>query len=165
MTLRHGLLALLLATAAAENTAFASIESAAVTGGTVQGQVVDGVGVFKGIPFAAPPVGDLRWQVPQPVITWQGIRSAREFAPACIQSWIPPGQLQPSEDCLYLNVWTAAGSSMERRPVIVWIHGGGLAGGMSWEKVPTAQTLRAKVQSSSRLRIGSVRSAFLRTPS
>ena len=140
MTLRHGLLALLLVTAAAESTALASIESAAVTGGTVQGQVVDGVSVFKGIPFAAPPVGDLRWKVPQPVVSWQGIRSAREFAPACIQSWIPQGQRQPSEDCLYLNVWTAA-SSMERRPVIVWIHGGGLAGGMSWEKVSDGTNL------------------------
>ena len=135
MTLRHELLALLLVTVAAEDTALASIESAAVTGGTVQGQVVDAVGVFKGIPFAAPPVGDLRWQVPQPVISWQGIRSAREFAPACIQSWIPQGQRQPSEDCLYLNVWTAAASRRERRPVIVWLHGGSLTGGMSSEKV------------------------------
>lgn len=141
MTLRHGLLALLLVTAAAENTALASIESAAVTGGTVQGQGVDAVGVFKGIPFAAPPVGDLRWQVPQPVISWQGIRSAREFAPACIQSWIPQGAPPSSEDCLYLNVWTTAASSMERRPVIVWIHGGGLAGGMSWEKVADGTNL------------------------
>jgi Carboxylesterase type B len=141
MTLRYGVLALLLVARMVGNTALASIESAAVTGGTVQGQVVDGLAVFKGIPFAAPPVGDLRWQVPKPVIPWQGIRGAREFAPACMQSWIPADQLQPSEDCLYLNVWTAATSSIERRPVIVWIHGGGLVGGMSWEKVSDGTNL------------------------
>ncbi len=135
MTLREGLLSLLLLVFSCANTAIASIESAAVTGGIIKGRIVDGIGIFRGIPFAAPPVGDLRWQVPKPVVAWQGIRDAQEFAPACIQSWNPSEQPQPSEDCLYLNVWTAAAASSERRPVIVWIHGGGLVGGMSWEKV------------------------------
>ena len=58
-----------------------------------------------------------------------------------MQSWIPSDQAQPSEDCLYLNVWTAAASSSERRPVIVWIHGGGLVGGMSSEKVSDGTNL------------------------
>jgi para-nitrobenzyl esterase len=141
MLSRHGLLMLLLVALATGRTAFASIESAVVTGGAIEGMVVEGVGVFKGIPFAAPPVGDLRWQVPRPVVPWQGIRSAREFAPACMQSWIPQGQTPPSEDCLYLNVWTAAATSSERRPVIVWVHGGGLVGGMSWEKISDGTNL------------------------
>lgn len=141
MTFRHGLLAALLIAGAVENTARASIESAAVSGGAVEGQVIDGVSVFKGIPFAAPPLGDLRWQVPKPVVSWQGVRKANAFEPACIQPWSPAEQPQPSEDCLYLNVWTSAASSDERRPVIVWIHGGGLVGGMSWEKVSDGANL------------------------
>jgi para-nitrobenzyl esterase len=135
MTLYQGLLGALLLVCAGANTAQASIESATVTGGGVKGQVIDGVGVFRGIPFAAAPVGDLRWQVPRPVVAWQGVRNANAFAPACMQPWSPADQPQPSEDCLYLNVWTAAASAVEHRPVIVWIHGGGLVGGMSWEKV------------------------------
>jgi para-nitrobenzyl esterase len=141
MIFRHGLLAVLLIVGADQNRALASIESATVTGGAITGQVIDGVGVFKGIPFAAPPIGDLRWQVPKPVVAWQGVRKATAFAPACIQPWNPAEQPQPSEDCLYLNVWTAAASPDERRPVIVWIHGGGLVGGMSWEKVSDGANL------------------------
>src|SRR5437868_4524742 len=139
MALYPGLFGLLLACIG--NMALASIESAGVTGGAIKGRVVDGVGVFKGIPFAAPPVGDLRWQVPKPVVAWQGVRGANAFAPACIQPWRSTEQPQPSEDCLYLNVWTAAASVNERRPVIVWIHGGGLVGGMSWERLSDGTNL------------------------
>jgi para-nitrobenzyl esterase len=135
MTARERLLPLLLLVCVVANDAAASIQTVAVTGGLVEGRVVDGISIFKGLPFAAPPVGELRWQVPQPVAAWEGVRAAYEFAPACMQSWNPAEQPQPSEDCLYLNVWTAAASPSERRPVIVWIHGGGLTGGMSWEKV------------------------------
>ena len=114
----------------------AGSEYADVTGGRIMGEVVENVAVFKGIPFAAPPVGALRWQTPQPVIAWTGVRAATTFAPACMQQpWYPTAPSQPSEDCLYLNVWTAAPSSKERRPVIVWIHGGGLTQGMSWERL------------------------------
>ena len=75
-----------------------------------------GMRVFKGIPFAAPPVGPLRWRPPQPPASWGGVRPAAEFGPRCMQ-----GQgTGTSEDCLYLNVWTAAASADERRPVIVW---------------------------------------------
>jgi para-nitrobenzyl esterase len=110
------------------------INSADVTGGRLQGTVADGIASFKGIPFAAPPIGELRWHKPVAVIPWSGTRKADTYAPACIQPWGMDG-VQPTEDCLYLNVWTGATSSGERRPVIVWIHGGGFRGGMSWERL------------------------------
>ena len=84
------------------------------------------VRVFKGIPFAAPPVGGLRWREPEPPAPWQGTRAGDKFGPQCMQN--PPGGAPSegvSEDCLYLNVWTAAASLRERRPVMVWIYGGG----------------------------------------
>lgn len=90
--------------------------------------------VFKGIPFAAPPVGALRWRPPQPVRSWAGVRSADQFGPRCMQPSGGAGgrggatstATPMSEDCLYLNVWTEAASASERRPVIVWSHGGAL---------------------------------------
>jgi para-nitrobenzyl esterase len=91
--------------------------------------------VFRGIPFAAPPVGDLRWRPPQPAEPWPGERDASEPGPACWQplpaddSFYGPGPAAMSEDCLTLNVWTAASSSDEKRPVMVWIHGGALVTG------------------------------------
>jgi para-nitrobenzyl esterase len=120
--------------AGAANPVHAAIEYAEATGGRVQGEVHDGLASFKGLSFASPPVGALRWRVPQPVVAWSGVRKADTFAPACMQPW--PDNLnliRPSEDCLYLNVWTAAATAKERRPVMVWIHGGGLTNGMSWE--------------------------------
>jgi para-nitrobenzyl esterase len=102
-----------------------------VDGGKVEGTLDGGIYVFKGIPFAAPPVGELRWKAPQPVRAWDGILKAREFAPSCPQVAILPGidQLELSEDCLYLNIWTPAKSKNEKLPVMVWIYGGGFAMG------------------------------------
>jgi para-nitrobenzyl esterase len=93
------------------------------------------VRVYKGIPYAAPPVGERRWKAPQSPAAWTGVREAKEFSAVCVQTPYPEGSLfyQPlgavGEDCLYLNVWTAASSAKERRPVMVWIHGGGYTRG------------------------------------
>jgi carboxylesterase type B len=100
---------------------------ATVTGGVVEGTFTDGVSAFKGIPFAAPPVGPLRWKSPQPVSDWSGVLSATQFAVPCAQEGGVHGRT--SEDCLYLNIWTAAASDAERRPVMVWIHGGSFVAG------------------------------------
>ena len=89
-----------------------------------------GGAVFKGIPFAAPPVGDLRWREPNPVKPWIGIRDATAFGSRCMQS----GK-NVSEDCLYLNVWTPEWPAKSRRPVMLWIHGGGNFAGSSGEAI------------------------------
>ena len=105
-----------------------------VEGGLISGSVDDGVRSYKGIPFAAPPVGELRWKAPQPVAAWEGVRECNDFGPDCPQAPYPQSSLyysaprKQSEDCLYLNVWTAA-KAAEKRPVMVWIHGGALTRG------------------------------------
>lgn len=106
--------------------------------GRVRGAIHDGVAVFKGIPYAAPPVGALRWRSPQPVPHWRDVRDAVRWAPECMQQPFP-GDLAPasepmSEDCLTVNVWsTALGNS--RQPVMVWIHGGAFVGGSASREV------------------------------
>jgi len=87
------------------------------------------VRVFKGIPYAAPPVGELRWRAPKPATKWEGVRTADNFAPTCVQGGATSTPGGHSEDCLYLNVYTTAKSAKDRRPVMVWIHGGGLKTG------------------------------------
>src|SRR4030042_801499 len=101
-----------------------------VNGGTIEGVEQEGILTYKGIPFAAPPVGDLRWKAPAPVQPWTGVKKADAFACACMQASGSMGNTAPvSEDCLYLNVWTPAKKVNERLPVIYWVHGGGYIGG------------------------------------
>jgi para-nitrobenzyl esterase len=101
-------------------------------GGLVEGVRTGPLTVYKGIPFAAPPVGSLRWREAQPVNPWKGVRKADKFAPACMQTGVSmPGETPPvsSEDCLYLNIWTPARNDDARLPVMVWIYGGGFFNG------------------------------------
>jgi para-nitrobenzyl esterase len=126
-----------------------------VTGGAIAG--VSGkdpsIIAFKGIPFAAPPVGKLRWREPQPVVSWQGIRKADKFGASCIQNIVTErkpwtyefmAHNEVSEDCLSLNVWTGAKSVAERRPVFVYFYGGGLSEGSTRVPVYDGEGLAKK---------------------
>jgi para-nitrobenzyl esterase len=119
-------------------------EPVSVDGGQVTGtptiQWTPGVRLFRGIPYAAAPVGNLRWRAPQPVVPWQGVKRADDFSAACMQlptntegnAW-REGHTPVSEDCLYLNIWTPARSATDRLPVLVFIHGGGNTRGAASE--------------------------------
>ena len=118
-----------------------------VDGGLVKGveTSIEGVYVYKGIPYAAAPVGDLRWKAPQPVTPWEGVKVADTFGAPCLQDAHAPGNPYTSEfffegdpefseDCLYLNVWTKApGEPGKKLPVALWVHGGGYTAGWGFE--------------------------------
>jgi len=113
----------------------AQVQEADVTGGKVSGVVANGIVSFRGIPFAAPPVGELRWKAPQPLKPWIGVKQATRFGPSCVQdetiARILGATPEMSEDCLYLNVWTPAKAASDNLPVMVWIYGGGFVGGQT----------------------------------
>jgi len=127
----------------------AASDTIRVEGGLISGVLADGVRSYKGIPFAAPPTGELRWKAPQPVVAWTGVRECNDFAPECPQAPYPAGSMyasapqKQSEDCLYLNIWTAAKAS-EKRPVMVWIHGGALTRGSGANRVYDGTALAKK---------------------
>jgi para-nitrobenzyl esterase len=120
-------LLLLLTSCAVTPSAPVKIEDGKITG--VPAGKDSNVTVYKGIPYAAPPVGQLRWKPPQPVETWQGVRAMEEFGNRCLQPKGWGSKEGMSEDCLYLNIWTPAKSEDEKLPVMFWIHGGGFTGG------------------------------------
>ncbi len=105
--------------------------------GAVRGKTVAATDEFLGIPYAAPPVGPLRWRPPQPPSSWSGVRAATTFAPHCPQPSSSFGVASSSEDCLYLNVFTPASSKARDLPVMFWVHGGSLRTGAGDEYNPT----------------------------
>lgn len=107
-------------------------ETVATASGPVRGLEEGGVTAYRGIPYAAPPVGELRWRAPQPVAAWSEPREAFQFSKACPQDGPPVPGMPPEptdEDCLYLNAWTPTGRTSAPLPVIVWLHGGGNVNG------------------------------------
>ena len=135
-----------------------------VATGAVRGMTVGGVNEFLGIPYAAPPVGSLRWQPPQRAASWTGVRQATTYGPNCPQTATPFGLASTSENCLYLNVYAPAGSpnQMAKHPVMVWIHGGGLWLGESQDVDPATLAAKGTVVITINYRLGAL--GFLAHP-
>jgi para-nitrobenzyl esterase len=124
--------------------------------GWVQGKTAGAMAEYLGIPYAAPPVGALRWQPPHPAASWHGIREATSFAPHCPQPPSPFGVASTSEDCLYLNVFAPAGARGRDLPVMVWIHGGALLVGESDDYDPAALVRNGVIVVTINYRIGAL---------
>ena len=133
MTITRGKLVTLAGMAAMLTSGAWAQERVKISNGTLEGTTSSGVRIFKGIPFAAPPVGDLRWKPPQLLKNWKGVRKADRFGPRAMQRSIFGDMVfrasGTSEDCLYLNVWTPAKSRKDKLPVLVYFYGGGFVAG------------------------------------
>jgi para-nitrobenzyl esterase len=136
----------------------------AVDGGAVRGTTVGATDEFLGLPYAAPPVGRLRWRPPQPADRWSGVRDATTFGPNCPQVATPFGLASSFEDCLYLNAYAPAGREHDSdgHPVMVWIHGGGLARGESQDYDPAKLAADGTVVVTINYRLGAL--GFLAHP-
>ncbi|MDT7778108.1 MAG: para-nitrobenzyl esterase [Acidobacteriota bacterium] len=149
-TINRTILAAALLIAAAQACAAATPDRVKTANGVVEGagSQTSGVRIFRGLPFAQPPVGDLRWREPQPVKSWQGVRPAVKFGPRCMQQPVfgdmnfRSGSM--SEDCLYLNVWTPAKSDKGRLPVLVYFYGGGFVAGSGDEPRYDGESMASK---------------------
>jgi para-nitrobenzyl esterase len=151
-----GLILILLLAAGSVPASAALNQPVKTNGGMLQG--IPGkdssVTAFRGVPYAAPPIGNLRWRGPQAAASWAGVRPADKFGNICMQNALKPGSFyqvefyespEPmSEDCLYLNLWTAAASAAEKRPVMVWLHGGGFVEGSGSLPSFNGESLAAK---------------------
>src|SRR3984957_11325809 len=128
------------------------------TGGTLRGTMAGRTDAFLGIPYAAPPVGPLRWRPPQPAAPWTGIRAATAFAPHCPQPPSGFGVASASENCLYLNVFIPAGARHDGRglPVMVWIHGGSFLVGESNDYIPAGLVHRGVIVVTVNYRLGAL---------
>lgn len=119
-----------------------------VAQGILEGKDLSGIKVFKGVPFAAPPVGNLRWKAPQPAAQWEGVREAKEYGPNPMQEPLFGdmnfGTKVNSEDCLYLNIWTPAKTMKEQLPVLIYFNGGGLMAGSGSEARYAGDTMARK---------------------
>lgn len=144
------LAACVLAVTAVAQPAASDLTLVTIDSGAVRGVAAERVISFKGIPYAAPPVGELRWRVPQPVKRWDGVLPANEFGPACMQT----DNVAKSEDCLTLNVWRPATPAAGPLPVMVWIYGGGLAHGGSAGYALDAMAAKGVVMVSFNYRLG-----------
>jgi len=124
----------------AATAAYAAGPEVAVSGGKIQGSLASyGGAVFKGIPFAQPPTGDLRWREPMPVKAWTGLRDATAFGAPCMQGGTAGAN--GSEDCLYLNIWTPEWPAKSRKAVMVWFHGGGNFAGAATDPLFDGESL------------------------
>jgi para-nitrobenzyl esterase len=148
----------------AANANLSSFPVARTDKGLIKGTRVGDVREFLGVPYAAAPVGDLRWRPPQPAASWHGVRSATQFGAHCAQNAGPFGVASGTEDCLFLNVFQPrfALPGAPAAPVMVWIHGGALVVGESDDYNPTALVQRGVIVVTINYRLGAL--GFLAHP-